>query len=121
MGRKRFQRPDKNRYHIRKEPDLVFIPTYLDYFCTGRKGSYATVCNNCDTGIQYVYEHYFHYDAKMPTDALSTDQGQLKGATGSEIYIFKILRFKVMPEEQISGSHESLRNRIVHLHANYHR
>ena len=32
----------------------------------------ATVCNNCDTSIQYVQEHYFHYDAKRATGALST-------------------------------------------------
>ena len=40
------------------------------------------MCNNCDTSIQYVQEHYFHYDAKRATDALSTGRGQLKGATG---------------------------------------
>ena len=44
----------------------------------------ATVCNNCDTSIQYVQEHYFHYDAKRATDALSTGRGQLKGATGTD-------------------------------------
>jgi hypothetical protein len=43
----------------------------------------ATVCNNCDTSIQYVQEHYFHSDAKRATDALSTGRGQLKGATGN--------------------------------------
>ena len=32
----------------------------------------ATVCNNCDTSIQYVQEHYFHYDAKRATGALAT-------------------------------------------------
>ena len=44
----------------------------------------ATVCNNCDTSIQYVQEHYFHYGAKRATDALSTGRGQLKGATGTD-------------------------------------
>ena len=44
----------------------------------------ATVCNNCDTSIQYVQEHYFHYDAKRATDALATGRGQLKGATGTD-------------------------------------
>ena len=44
----------------------------------------ATVCNNCDTSIQYVQEHYFHYDAKRATDALSKGRGQLKGATGTD-------------------------------------
>ena len=43
----------------------------------------ATVCNNCDTSIQYVQEHYFHYDAKRATDALSTGCGQLKSETGT--------------------------------------
>jgi len=42
------------------------------------------VCNNCDTSIQYVQEHYFHYDAKRATDALATGRGQLKGATGTD-------------------------------------
>ena len=27
----------------------------------------ATVCNNCDTSIQYIQEHYFHYAAKHST------------------------------------------------------
>ena len=31
----------------------------------------ATVCNNCDTSIQYIQEHYFHYDAKRATGSLS--------------------------------------------------
>ena len=39
---------------------------------------------NCDTSIQYVQEHYFHYDAKRATDALATGRGQLKGATGTD-------------------------------------
>jgi hypothetical protein len=34
--------------------------------------SITTVCTNCDTSIQYVQEHYFHYDAKRATGALST-------------------------------------------------
>ena len=41
----------------------------------------ATVCNNCDTSIQYVQEHYFHYDAKRATGALGQGrQRALKGA-----------------------------------------
>jgi len=41
----------------------------------------ATVCNNCDTSIQYVQEHYFHYDAKRATGALGHGrQRALKGA-----------------------------------------
>ena len=44
----------------------------------------ATVCNNCDTSIQYIQEHYFHYDAKRATDALATGRGPLKGATGTD-------------------------------------
>ena len=34
--------------------------------------------------MQYVQEHYFHYDAKRATDALATGRGQLKGATGTD-------------------------------------
>ena len=34
--------------------------------------------------IQYVQEHYFHYDAKRATDALATGRGRLKGATGTD-------------------------------------
>ena len=44
----------------------------------------ATVCNNCDTLIQYVEEYYFHYDAKRATDALVTGRGPLKGANGTD-------------------------------------
>ena len=44
----------------------------------------ATVCNNCDTSIQYVQEHYFHYDAKRATDAFATGRGESKGSTGTE-------------------------------------
>ena len=41
----------------------------------------ATVCNNCDTSIQYVQDHYFHYDAKRATGALGQGrQRALKGA-----------------------------------------
>ena len=36
----------------------------------------ATVCNNCDTSIQYVQEHYFHYDAKRATGALLTGRSR---------------------------------------------
>ena len=38
------------------------------------------MCNNCDTSIQYVQEHYFHYVAKRATDALSTGRKDLKVA-----------------------------------------
>jgi len=45
----------------------------------------ATVCNNCDTSIQYVQEHYFHYDAKRATDALSTGRKRaLKGGLSTD-------------------------------------
>ena len=44
----------------------------------------ATVCNNCDTSIQYIQEHYFHYDAKRATEALSTGRKRLKGALGND-------------------------------------
>ena len=45
----------------------------------------ATVCNNCATSIQYVQEHYFHYDAKRATDALSTGKKRaLKGALSTD-------------------------------------
>ena len=42
------------------------------------------LCNNDDTSIKYVQDHYFHYDAKRATDALATGRGQLKGATGTD-------------------------------------
>ena len=32
--------------------------------------------------VQYLQEHYLHYDPKRATDALATGRGQLKGATG---------------------------------------
>ena len=51
---------------------------------------WLTVCNNCDTSIEYIQDHYFHYDAKRATDALSTGRGPLKGATGCEIHTFTI-------------------------------
>ena len=51
--------------------------------CSG-KILIATVCNNFDTSIQYVQDHYFHYDAKRVTDTLATGRGQLKGATGTD-------------------------------------
>ena len=44
----------------------------------------ATACNNCDSSIQYVQEHYFHYDAKRATDVLATGCGPLKGAIGTD-------------------------------------
>ena len=45
----------------------------------------ATVCSNCDTSLQYVQEHYFHYDAKRATAALTTGRKRgLKGGFSSE-------------------------------------
>lgn len=42
----------------------------------------ATVCANCDTSIQYIQQHYFHYDAARATDALMTGRTYLpKGST----------------------------------------
>jgi integrase len=32
----------------------------------------AVVCNNCDTSLSYVQDHYFHYDASKATSALET-------------------------------------------------
>jgi hypothetical protein len=36
------------------------------------------VFNNCDTSIEYIQEHYFHYDAKRATGALATGRKSLK-------------------------------------------
>lgn len=45
----------------------------------------ATVCSNCDTSIQYVQEHYFHYDAKRATEALITGRKRVpKGGFSAE-------------------------------------
>lgn len=44
----------------------------------------ATVCNNCDTSIQYIQEHDVHYDAKRATEALSTGRKRLKVALGND-------------------------------------
>ena len=44
----------------------------------------ATVCNNCDTSIEYIQEHYFHYDAKRATQALATGRKALKAATDQQ-------------------------------------
>ena len=41
----------------------------------------ATVCNNCDTSIEYIQQHYFHYDAKRATGALATGRKGLRAAT----------------------------------------
>ena len=41
-------------------------------FALDRGVPITTVCNNCDTSIKYVQEHYFHYDARKATEALST-------------------------------------------------
>ena len=43
----------------------------------------ATVCNNCDTSIEYIQEHYFHYDAKRATGALATGRKGLRTGSGS--------------------------------------
>jgi len=40
----------------------------------------ATVCNNCDTSIEYIQDHYYHYDAKRATGALATGRKGLKSA-----------------------------------------
>lgn len=45
----------------------------------------TTVCNNCDTSIEYIQEHYFHYDAKRATGALSTGRKRLKAAKMADI------------------------------------
>jgi hypothetical protein len=39
-----------------------------------------TVCNNCDTSIEYIQQHYFHYDAKRATGALATEKKRVKAA-----------------------------------------
>ena len=45
----------------------------------------ATVCANCDTSIQYVQEHYFHYDAARATNALMTGRNYLpKGGSNTD-------------------------------------
>jgi integrase len=43
----------------------------------------ATVCNNCDTSIEYIQDHYFHYDAKRATGALATGRKGLRAGLGS--------------------------------------
>ena len=40
-------------------------------FALNRGVPITTVCNNCDTSIKYVQDHYFHYDAAQAIDALS--------------------------------------------------
>jgi len=42
----------------------------------------AKVCSNCDTSIEYIQQHYFHYDAKRATGALATGRKGLKAAKG---------------------------------------
>ena len=39
-----------------------------------------TLCNKCDTSIEYIQQHYFHYDAKRATGALATGRKGLKAA-----------------------------------------
>jgi hypothetical protein len=39
------------------------------------------VCNNCDTSIEYIQQHYFHYEAKRATGALATGRKGLKAAS----------------------------------------
>jgi hypothetical protein len=36
------------------------------------------LCNNCDTSIQYVQDHYFHYDVSRVTGALATGRKGLR-------------------------------------------
>ena len=49
-------------------------------FALDRGVPIATVCNNCDTSIEYIQQHYFHYDAKRATGALATGRKGLKAA-----------------------------------------
>ena len=44
----------------------------------------STYATTATPQSEYVQEHYFHYDAKKATDALSTGRGQLKAATGTD-------------------------------------
>jgi len=39
------------------------------------------ICNNCDTSIEYIQDHYYHYEAKRATGALATGRKKLKTAT----------------------------------------
>ena len=66
-------------------PDLVFVPPHLDHLPWSVAFRSPTVCN-CDTpSIHAVQEHYFHYDAKRATDALSTGRKRaLKGALSTD-------------------------------------
>ena len=41
-------------------------------------------CNNCDTSIEYIQQHYFHYDAKRATGALATGMKGLRAAASNE-------------------------------------
>ena len=41
----------------------------------------ATLCNNCDTSIEYIQEHYFHYKAKRATGALATGRKRFRAAS----------------------------------------
>jgi hypothetical protein len=42
-------------------------------------------CNNCDTSIEYIQQHYFHYDAKRATGALATGRKGLKAGEGEAL------------------------------------
>ena len=44
----------------------------------------ATLCANCDTSMQYVEQHYFHYDAKRATEKLSAGRKRLRVAMSNE-------------------------------------
>jgi len=43
----------------------------------------ATACNNCDTSIEYIQNHYFHYDVKRATGALATGRKVLRAEGGN--------------------------------------
>ena len=44
----------------------------------------TTICDNCDTSIEYIQEHYFHYNAKRATEAPSTGRKGLDAAVGKD-------------------------------------
>ena len=41
--------------------------------------------NNCDTSIEYIQDHYFHYEAKKATGALATGRKGLRTAKGKDL------------------------------------
>lgn len=83
-------RPDESKIRSGRRPpcrnrQITLLPKQQSrYLLVWMTCWHLHLSSQAKTSIQYVQEHYFHYDAKRATDALATGRGQLKGATGTD-------------------------------------